>query len=472
MKKSYIYIVLTYGLFLGWLLSFPYTGTVLKHLALLHNVSVASYSLTYTIAPAVYLIIYSFITIKEDYAKRMITWSIAACFGGSVFLFAATPSFWWYPVLALMGIASVQCIIGWSYFYTLEVSIAQKMRIMALVIITGNIISYVINILHDKISSGMLLILILTPLAGSFWAALSTNVEEKITIDLEHEPLPKKLIFVICFFLFTMNITDGLTFHTIYPSFDRLFPHYFTYYGVLPYIITLTLIFFLVNKLSITPPIFWGTSLLGLAHLSFGLLGESWYNFFITETFLNIGWALLDLTLWTLFGLVASIYGRPLKICGYAFLANLSGVFCGGLLGVYIPKQLDNYFLVSAAFAIGIIFLSLLIIPWLNGAIEKKVLRKKLSKTAPQAEPEEKNTSEPFVLPCKELLTRRETEIADLLLKGYTNKQIAGILILSENTIKTHTRKIYSKFKVANKRELMQLKYSPNPPQSRGLDQL
>lgn len=459
MKKSYIYIVLTYGLFLGWLLSFPYNGTVLKHLSVIHNVSAASYSLTYIVAPVVFLIIYSFITVKEEYAKKMITWSIAICFGGSVFLFAAAPSIWWYPVLALMGIASVQCIIGWSYFYTMEVAITQKMRIMALVIITGNIIGYVINIMYDKISPGLLLVLILAPLAGSFRAALSTTVEENIVIEREQEPLPKKLIFVICFFLFTMNITDGLTSHTIDPSFDRLFPHYFAYYGILPYIITLSLIFFCVKKLPMLSPVFWGTSLLGLAHLSFGLLGERWYNFFLTETFLNMGWALLDLTLWTLFGLVASIYGRPLQICGYAFLANLAGVFCGGMLGVYITKQIDNYFLVSSAFAIGIIFLSLFIIPWLSGTIEKKVLRKELSNTALQAEPEETKTSEPFFLPGVELLTPRETEITALILKGYTNKQIAEILILSENTIKTHTRKIYSKLNVANKRELMQLVY-------------
>ncbi|KJS87204.1 MAG: hypothetical protein JM58_04890 [Peptococcaceae bacterium BICA1-8] len=289
MKKSYIYIVLAYGLFLGWLLSFPYNGPVLKHLVLIHQVPIASFSLTYTVVPAVFLIIYSFFQIKEEYAKTMMNWSITACFVGTIILFAVPPSYW-YPVLAVMGIGSVLYIIGWSYFYTMEIPIAQKMQIMALVIITGNAIYYVINILHNQISIGFLLVIMLAPLGGSFWAAAKTAVNEKIAVELEQEPLPVKLIFVICFFLFAINLTDGLTFHAIYPSFDRLFIEYFTFYGIMPYILTLVIIFFYGNKLSIMFPVFLGTSLLGLAYLSFGLMGENWYNYFITETFLHGTW--------------------------------------------------------------------------------------------------------------------------------------------------------------------------------------
>lgn len=468
MKKSYMYIVLAYGLFLGWLLSFPYNGPVLKYLVSIHGVHIASYSLTYTVVPAVFLIIYSFLQVKESYAKLIMYWSMAACFLGTFFLFYV-PLAYWYPVLAVMGIGSVMYIVGWSYFYTMEIPVVQKMRIMALVIITGNIIFYLINIFHSQISAGFLLAITLAPLGGSFWAASKMAVNEKITVALEQKPLPVKLILVLCIFLFGLNLTDGLTFHAIYPSFDRLFLDYFTYYGILPYIITLVVIFFYGNKLSLMLPVFLGTSMIGLAYLSFGLMDINWYNYFITETFLQMGWALLDLALWTMFGLIASIYGKPLKICGYAFLANLSAVFAGGVLGIQIQYQLDNYFWISAAFAIGIIFISFLVIPWLTDAIEKD-LSNKLYKTAMGNNLSQKNIISSPTLPHKELLTPREREIAELLLQGYTNKQIADMLLISENTVKTHTRKIYYKLNVTNKRELLQLSFTSKGSQEKAVN--
>ena len=54
-----------------------------------------------------------------------------------------------------------------------------------------------------------------------------------------------------------------------------------------------------------------------------------------------------------------------------------------------------------------------------------------------------------------EMLTKREGEIAELLLKGMTYKMIAKELFLSENTIKTHIKNIYAKLKVQNKSELL-----------------
>ena len=52
-------------------------------------------------------------------------------------------------------------------------------------------------------------------------------------------------------------------------------------------------------------------------------------------------------------------------------------------------------------------------------------------------------------------LTDRENEIVDLLFTGRTYKMIAEELYLSENTIKTHIKNIYSKYNVKSKAELI-----------------
>lgn len=42
-------------------------------------------------------------------------------------------------------------------------------------------------------------------------------------------------------------------------------------------------------------------------------------------------------------------------------------------------------------------------------------------------------------------LSKRETEIAKLIIEGYTNTQILGKLVISKSTLKTHLNTIYKK---------------------------
>ncbi len=52
-------------------------------------------------------------------------------------------------------------------------------------------------------------------------------------------------------------------------------------------------------------------------------------------------------------------------------------------------------------------------------------------------------------------LTQREEEVLCLVLKGYTNREIADILCISTHTSKVHISSLYQKFKVSNRVELV-----------------
>ena len=54
-------------------------------------------------------------------------------------------------------------------------------------------------------------------------------------------------------------------------------------------------------------------------------------------------------------------------------------------------------------------------------------------------------------------LSVREREVAVLLLQGKTYRKIAGELYISENTVKTHVKNIYSKFNIQSRGELIDL---------------
>ncbi len=50
-------------------------------------------------------------------------------------------------------------------------------------------------------------------------------------------------------------------------------------------------------------------------------------------------------------------------------------------------------------------------------------------------------------------LTRREQEVLQLIADGWTNREIATRLVLSENTVRRHVSNILSKLGCANRRE-------------------
>ncbi len=55
----------------------------------------------------------------------------------------------------------------------------------------------------------------------------------------------------------------------------------------------------------------------------------------------------------------------------------------------------------------------------------------------------------------KALLSKRELEIFDFVLKGYTNEQISNELWISINTVKKHLRNMYEKLDVSNRTSLI-----------------
>lgn len=51
-------------------------------------------------------------------------------------------------------------------------------------------------------------------------------------------------------------------------------------------------------------------------------------------------------------------------------------------------------------------------------------------------------------------LTPRQRQVAALTCLGYTNQEIAAQLVISVNTVRSHTRRILDKYQVASKMEL------------------
>ncbi len=57
-------------------------------------------------------------------------------------------------------------------------------------------------------------------------------------------------------------------------------------------------------------------------------------------------------------------------------------------------------------------------------------------------------------------LTPRERELITLVRRGLTNREIAGVLTVSEQTVKGHLKKIFQKAGVKNRTELIYKLYN------------
>lgn len=75
-----------------------------------------------------------------------------------------------------------------------------------------------------------------------------------------------------------------------------------------------------------------------------------------------------------------------------------------------------------------------------------------------RVEPQEKQGA-----PAMEGLSRREREIARLLVAGYSGVNVAAISGLSENTVRTYVRRLYAKLAVSNRADLVRKLVSPEP---------
>jgi len=74
--------------------------------------------------------------------------------------------------------------------------------------------------------------------------------------------------------------------------------------------------------------------------------------------------------------------------------------------------------------------------------------------------------------PVLEGLSRREREIARLLVAGYSGVNVAAISGLSENTVRTYVRRLYLKVGVSNRADLVRKLVSPDPKSSGPVSQI
>ena len=189
------------------------------------------------------------------------------------------------------------------------------------------------------------------------------------------------------------------------------------------------------------------------ALISFMLLGRTTSDYLIVDTLMLGACGIFDLFWWSILGEMLDYTNNPAQPFGIGLSANVFGVLFGGVIGMAVTSiGLPNAEV--AVIALTVVCVTLFMLPSLN-----RQLVLLLKSHAYLATYDNMNLSQQtdIIQQIKTLdpLTAREQEVLQLILSGKSNREIAQALFISENTVKTHARNIYSKYDVSSRAELI-----------------
>ena len=456
LNKTRRFVILSMPLYFGWLLSFPYYGPVFE-VAITPYAGEHSLFLFFAVTHGLtYLLAGLFIRDINTGVKMMWVGLLATFLTNAVLLLQQ--DILWLPAMVIFGFSSSLFVLGWCCFYSLFIPQIGRLKIMAAVMILANGVFILFNLISSFLYAQVVLALALLPLFGVGLLLyrfnipyLKTSKSIKKTVNV-----PKPLLVIICLFVFALYLNGGLMFRIIIPSMDVQIPLAF-YYRFIIYILVLIIMYLYGEKLQKLFSIYMTVSLLGLAFVSFALISELAAGFILTVGLLEAAFAFLDLSVWVTLGSLAFLYKAPFHFFGLALAANLGGIILGDLFGEVLLQSGESIRLMTALFASLSIFIVLFIVPWISrqiddslpGIFEEKASNYNLTGN-------DLGKLEAHLMPGQKL-TPREMEITSLIIKGYTNKDIAEKLHVSPNTIKTHLKNIYNKFGIKKKKELIKM---------------
>lgn len=181
----------------------------------------------------------------------------------------------------------------------------------------------------------------------------------------------------------------------------------------------------------------------------------------LTRVFIPIGYAGFDILVWTLIAFYGKTTGTSIvRIVAVAMGAEQTGILAGQLIGTALggsANAANNAVLMALSY--------LLLVAVMGLARLGTVLwrRQRAGAAGASAAAEDDDPAPDAPAPDDHLdrfadafgLTKRERDIFALFAEGRSAPYIAEMLVLSENTVKTHLRHIYTKCGLHNRQELL-----------------
>ncbi|MDF2905019.1 MAG: transcriptional regulator, LuxR family [Herbinix sp.] len=447
--------VIIFALLLSWVLAFPFEGQILY---------AVSWHYGYDIRWLIYagILAYSTGTIASDFfvkdgrmVKKLFTITLYLCVLASG-IFFLQPSFLWYLSLIVALFFAGCSFAGWGLYYISFTPTNERMQTAADVLIYNNLILVVLGlvVVYGTYKAGLLFIILSLLVCLYFVRQLPLELElpSFIIVNKSRNHIFIKAVLLLFLFIFIVSINIGMVYQVILPSFIHI-GIFVNFYWSAPYILTLIAIRNLPRNMNRNYLLYIAIAMTGLAFVGYMSLDRSLTSYVLICSTMFMARAVFDLFWWSIIGGMLQLSNHPIAILGGGITCNVLGLLVGGIIGnyVFIMQYGSNY---SATIALAVVFIMMILMPPLHhdlsGVLKNHIYLNLFSELPPTEQSKIIRT-----VKLIEHLTERESEIATLLMQGRTYKMIAAKLYLSENTIKTHIKNIYSKLQVRNKTELI-----------------
>jgi DNA-binding CsgD family transcriptional regulator len=439
----------------AYLLSFLFEGQVLYSLLEMHGINASVYILAAMIAHFMGLLTCGLFVKSQVNAKNMMLGGMGVCLVATVPFFFV-PSSLWLGGLIISAYFSGCAVAAWGFFLRAFTPKNERIKSCADVLIYSNLLMIVVNVVAIYFSPfiGLSLAMLCLVIGIAFIWILPlepVNQQDKTLKNKTHGCIKNPLI-LLCIFVFIITINSGLMYQVINPAFEHL-TGLVSWYWAVPYIVALTIMRNLPMKVKRSRILYIGMAMIMGAFISFMLLQRKTSDYLIVDTLMLGACGIFDLFWWSILGEMLDYSDNPTQIFGIGLSANVFGVLCGGALGMAVTS-IELPGAEVAVIALTVVCVTLVMLPPLNHQLVL-LLKSHVYLAAYDNMGQSQQTEIVRQIKTLDPLTAREQEVLQLILSGKSNREIAGTLSISENTVKTHARSIFSKYDVSSRAELI-----------------
>lgn len=449
-----IYSIAGFALLFAYLLSFLFEGQVLYGLLEHFNADASLYITGAIAAHFVGLFSGGFVIKNIASARKVMIIAMGICMFLSI-PFYFSPSLLWAAGLIAAGYTSGCAVAAWGFFLKAFTPKNERLRSCADVLIHSNLLMIAINVVSTLWSpfAALSLSLICIPLGCFFIRMLPVALEPLPSSIRNDVPLRSDhTLLSLALFVFIITINSGLMYQVINPAFNHL-TGLVSWYWAVPYILALIILRSIPLNKKRSFALYVGMAMIMGAFIAFMFLDRKETDYLIVDTMMLGACGIFDLFWWSILGEMLDYTNSPAKVFGIGLSANVLGVLCGDVLGIVVTSA----GLTSAeitVIALCVVCLTLVLLPPLN---RRLVLLLKSHTYLVAYDNMSQSQQTDIIHNTKTLdpLTAREQEVLQLILSGKSNREIAETLYISENTVKTHIRNIFSKYDVSSRVELI-----------------
>lgn len=457
LRNARLLSVAAFAFLFAYLLSFLFEGQVLYSTINAFGAQTHTYILSAIIAHFAGLFSCGYFIKSQRMAKFAMISGMAVCLISTIPFFF-TPTALWLAGLITAGFFGGCAVAAWGYFLMAFTPKNERIKSCADVLIFSNLIMIAINVVAMNAFHviGLLLSMLCLIIGGTLIWLLPADTTHASPPENGSKSFNniKKPMLVLFLFVAIITINSGLMYQVINPAFDHL-TGLVSWYWAVPYIIALTFMRNLprTNKVHRSLFLYVGMGMIIAAFISFMLLGRGAADYLVVDTLMLGACGIFDLFWWSIIGETLDYTSNPIKVFGIGLSANVLGVLLGDVLGVSITTiQLPGAEV--AVIALTVVCITLVILPPLNRQL---VMLLKNHSYLNAYDRMDKKQQEEVICQAKliEPLTERERGVLQLILAGKSNKEISVELFITESTVKTHVRNIFSKYDVSSRAELI-----------------